>query len=156
MAVGLKSTPNIHVVDNTAFLVIEKSIYNTKEGIRRGLLDVAPEIEREVVRMIKEPPKTGRLYSFGGRIHQASAPGEAPADLTGQLAESVGSEVTSPTQLVIGDDISAPHGEWMEFGTDDGRIAPRPHLKPAALSKAREVGQSLNRGVKRELGKVHK
>ena len=156
MAVGLKSTPNIKVVDNTAFLVIEKALCNTKEGIRRGLLDVAPEIEREVVRRIKSPPKTGRLYSFNGRIHQASAPGEAPADLTGQLAESVGSEVTSPTQLVIGDDISAPHGEWMEFGTTDGRIAPRPHLKPAALSKAREVEQAINRGVKRELGKIHR
>ena len=155
-ASGLKSMPNIKVVDNTAFLVIDKALYNTREGIRRGLLDVAPEIEREVVRLIKSPPKTGRLYSFGGRIHQASAPGEAPADLTGQLAESVGSEVTSPTQLVIGDDVSAPHGRWMEFGTDDGRIAARPHLKPAALSKAREVGQAIVRGVHRELRKVHK
>ena len=140
------------VVDNTAFLVIKRSLFNTKEGLRRGLLDVAPEIEKEVIRRIKSPPKTGRYYLIGGRIHQASAPGESPADLTGELADSVGSEVSSPTQLIIGD--RAEHGRWMELGTTDGRIAPRPHLKPAALSKAREVEQALVRGVARELGKV--
>lgn len=141
----------LRIIENTAFLVMSKAILNTKEGIRRGLLDVGPEIEREVVRLIKSPPKTGKLYKIGGRIHQASAPGEAPADLTGELADSVGFTVSSPTQLIIGD--RAPHGKWMEEGTDDKRILPRPHLKPAALSKAREVEQAIIRGVAQELGK---
>ena len=142
----------IKVVDNTAFLVMDKAILSCKEGIRRGLLDVGPEIVREVVRLIESPPKTGRLYLIGGRIHQASALGEAPANLSGELADSVGFEVSSPTQIIIGDRV--PHGAWMEFGTADGRIAPRPHLRPAALGKAREVEQAIIRGVERELNKV--
>jgi hypothetical protein len=141
----------IRTVDNTAFLVIKKSLFNTKEGIRRGLLDVAPEIQREVRRLIFSPPKTGRLYVIGGKVHQASAPGEAPANLTGDLAQGVGYEVSSHTRLVIGD--RAEHGKWLE-GNEPSRIAPRPHLRPAALSKAREVGQAIVRGVARELGKV--
>lgn len=140
----------IKVVDNTAFLVIDKSLYKTKEGIRRGLLAVAPEIEREVVRLIKNPPKTGRLYYIYGKLHRASAPGEAPANLTGELAEGVGSKVSGATQLVIGD--RAEHGRWLE-GNVPNRIAPRPHLKPAALSKSREVEQAILLGVKRELNK---
>lgn len=146
----------IKVIDDTAFLVMDRALFNTKEGIRRGLLDVAPEIEREVVRRIKSPPKTGKLYFIAGKIHQASAPGESPADLSGDLAEGVGSRVPSSTLLVIGYAASTPYGKWMEKGTDDGRIEPRPALRPAALSKEREVEQAIQRGVKRELGKVHR
>jgi len=144
----------ITVVDNTAFLVIDRAIFNTKEGIRRGLLEVGPEIEREVVRLIKSPPKTGRLYLIGGRIHQASAPGEAPADLSGALAESVDSVAPSATQLIIGDRANiAPYGGLLENGSPGGQLKKRPHLKPAALSKAREVGQAINQGVATELRK---
>lgn len=144
----------IKVVDNTAFVVIDKSLFRIKEGIRKGLIEAGSEIRREVIRLIKSPPKTGRLYFVGGKIHQASAPGEAPADFTGALAESVDSEVSGSTKLTIGDrEEIAEHGRWMEFGTTDGRIASRPHLKPAALGKAREVEQSISQGVERELDK---
>ena len=150
MGVVPKTTPNIKVIDNTAFLVIDRALYNTKEGIRRGLLDVAPEIEREAIRLIKSPPKTGRLYRRGGKIHQASAPGEAPADLSGELAAGIDSSVSSPTVLIIGD--RAEHGRWLE-GNVANRTLPRPHLRPAALSKAREVEQAILLGVDRELKK---
>ena len=139
----------VTVVDNTAFLVVKKSIFNNKEGIRRGLLDVGPEIEREIVRLIESPPKTGRLYLIGGRIHRASAWGESPATLTGTLADSVGFSVTSPTQLVMGYQANvAPYGKWLE-----GHWLNRPALKPGSLNKAREVEQAILLGVKRQLGK---
>lgn len=146
----------VRLTQNTAFLVMNKSIANSKEGIRRGLLEVGPEIEKEVVSLIRSPKKTGRLYWINGRLHQASAPGEAPANLTGALADSVDSKVTSPTRLLIGDIKSiAPYGGIMEHGTKDGtRILPRPHLRPGALNKAREVGQAIELGIKRQLGKI--
>jgi len=140
---------------NTAFMVINKSMINNKEGVRRGLVEVGPEIRKEVKRLITSPPKTGRVYTIRGKPHQASAPGEAPANLTGALAASVSSRVKGSTRLTIGDLASkAPHGGVMEFGTKDGtRILPRPHLKPGALSKAREVKQAILLGVQRQLGK---
>ncbi len=145
----------IKVVDNTAFLVVKRAVLNTKEGIRKGLLDVAPEIQKEVRRLIFSPPKTGRLYVIGGQIHQASAPGEAPANLTGILAASVAFEVASSTRLAIGyrEEI-APYGRYLE-GIEKSRILPRPALRPGALGKAREVEQAVLRGVARELHRVH-
>ena len=142
----------MEIVDNTAFLVIGKAIYNCKEGIRRGLRAVAPEIKRKVRSLIINPPKTGRFYVIKGQRHQASAPGEAPANLTGELASKVGYRVSSHTHLIIGD--KAEYGKWLE-GNVPNRIAPRPHLRPAALSKAREIEQAIIKGVKTELGKVH-
>ena len=139
---------------NKAFLVMNKSLINNREGVRRGLVEVGPEIRKEVKRLIKDPIKTGRIYIIRGKPHQASAPGEAPANLSGRLAGSVSSRVSRSTQLIIGDLASrAPHGKYMEFGTKDGRIKPRPHLKPAALSKAREVKQSILREVQKQLDK---
>lgn len=129
---------------------MEKSLGNSKMGIRKGLLAVAPEIDKEVVRLIRHTPKTGRLYSFGsGHYHQASAPGEAPAELTGALARSIGHQVSGHNKLTVGNRVS--YGHELEFG--GGRTAPRPHLRPAALSKARELGQAIQRHVKIELGK---
>ncbi len=145
----------LKVVNNTAFLVIDKSLFNTKEGIRRGLLDVGPEIEREVVRLIKSPPKTGRYYSVGnGRVHQASAPGEAPADFTGTLAESIGFKVSSATQLRVGSRANSGADAYAKRLEEGVGIARRPYLEPGVLNKAREVEQAIGRGVKRELGKV--
>ena len=145
---------SMKLVNEEAMLVLVKAIFNTKEGIRRGLIEVAPLIEREVVRLIKSPPKTGRVYVIGGKFHQASAPGEAPANLTGRLADSVGSLVKGSDKLTIGDrkDI-APYGKLLE-GNFPNKIAPRPHLKPAALSKSREVGQAIVLGVKRRLRNI--
>ncbi len=146
----------IKIVDNTAFVVIKKSMMTFKEGIRRGLLNVAPEMVREVRRLINSPIKTGRIYKIGGQLHQASAPGEAPATLTGKLAESVSFKVSSHTQLIIGDKANiAPYGKFLE-GNFPNRIAPRPHLKPGALSKSRELGQALIRGVGREMKRTSK
>lgn len=147
---GIKVT----VVDNTAFLVIKKSVRNIKEGIRQGFLAVAPNVVSEVRRLIDSPPKTGRLYIINGQIHQASAPDESPATLTGDLSNSIRSSVPNFNTLIIGSGSEAPHGLWMERGTDDGRIEARPFLKPAGLSKLREVVQSVNKGVKGQLGKT--
>ena len=148
------SSVSIKVVDNTAFLIMKRIVVNSAEGVRRGLLDVGPEIEREVVRRIKSPPKTGRYYFRGGVLHQASAPGESPADWTGTLAESVGFEVSSPREMKIGTRVLiAPYGGAMEFGTKDGKIAPRPFLLPAILSKAREIKQSIEKAVGIQIGK---
>ena len=144
----------IKITDDTLFVVIKNTDKNSKEGIRKGLLDVGPEIEREIVRLIESPPKTGRLYLINGMIHRASAPGEAPANLTGALADSADFTVPSAVQMVIGYRANiAPHGEWMEYGTRDGRIAPRPALRRATIGKAREIEQALIEGIKRELGK---
>lgn len=71
-------------------------------------------------------PKSGRVYRRGGRSHQASAPGEAPAVDMGQLINSI--QVTNVSELtsVIGTNVR--HAIPLEFGSR--KMAPRPIWRP--------------------------
>ena len=145
----------IVISDRTAFIIVGRMHFTVPEGIRRGLLDVGPELMREVKRRIQNTPKTGRIYNIRGKRHQASAPGEAPARLTGKLVRSVRFNVSSSTRLVIGELRKiAPHARYLEEGSIRRRILPRPHLRPTITHKAREIEQALQRGVLKEIGKV--
>lgn len=77
--------------------------------------------------MIRNGPRTGRVYTFRGRKHQASAPGEVPANRTGRLASSVGYLASGPDDLTVGEE--AEYAGFLERGTRN--MAPRPHLSVA-------------------------
>lgn len=77
--------------------------------------------------IIRNGPRTGRVYTFRGRKHQASAPGEAPANRTGRLANSVGYLASGPDDLQVGEE--AEYAGFLERGTR--KMAPRPHLQVA-------------------------
>lgn len=141
----------LKIVNNTAFLIMNKALLNVKDGVRRGFLAVGPEIKKEVIKLIKGHPKTGRYYIINGKLHQASAPGEPPADLTGNLADSVNYRGRGSSELVIGDRADmAPYAKYLE-GFVPNRIAPRPHLRPAVLNKRREIEQAIELSVKLRL-----
>jgi HK97 gp10 family phage protein len=83
-------------------------------------------------------PGTGRIYRRGTTaIHQASAPGEPPAVDTGNLRNSVGSEVLGNVVRV---GAAADYAAGLEFGTD--RVAARPWLRPA-FAEVREQLQAV-------------
>jgi hypothetical protein len=96
--------------------------------IRNEMILALQEIGRENVRhlrrLIKDPPNTGRIYNRPGnmgRRHQASAPGEAPADQTGRLRKSVSYRVRGSKMfggsLVMEFGETAPYGIFLERGT---------------------------------------
>ncbi len=87
----------------------------------------ANNIGREGVRLIESGPKTGRLYKRGKKVHQASAPGEAPASDIGNLAASEYAKRIRQAFWHVG--FTAEYGLALEFGTP--RILPRPFLRPA-------------------------
>ena len=74
-------------------------------------------------------PKSGRFYKVSrtGRRHQASAPGQAPAVLTGFLTNSIQSAFPKATEGII--TIGAEYAEYLERGTS--RMARRPFVQPA-------------------------
>lgn len=88
--------------------------------------------------------KSGRLYQRGARgIHQASAPGEAPAVDYGNLQKSI-QVTTGDLSAEIG--IGAEYASYLETGwtrrsvkqgprgrvsVRTSRIAPRPYVQPA-------------------------
>jgi hypothetical protein len=71
-------------------------------------------------------PKHGRLYQRGARVHQASAPGEAPAIDSGTLINDMEPRFPAPTKGVLA--ICAEYAAYLEFGTR--RIEPRPFAQP--------------------------
>jgi len=102
-----------------------------KEGIAKDagkfVRQIAFAIEAEM-KLLMAGPKSGRLYRRrGGRTHQASAPGEAPAVDTGFLINSIRTVVKSDTRAEI--TVAAEYAEGLEFGTD--RVAARPFVRPA-------------------------
>lgn len=72
-------------------------------------------------------PKRGRAYKRKGVVHIASAPGEAPAIDTGNLANSIQARMVDDLTGEV--DVAADYGPALEFG---GKNAARPFMQPAA------------------------
>ena len=78
--------------------------------------------------------RSGRIYRVPGtkRDYVASAPGEPPAVQVADLRKSIKGGVEKGEGRVmgfVGTDL--PKGVWLEFGTHDNRIEPRPWLRPS-------------------------
>jgi len=102
------------------------------ENIEQALKDIGDEVVDETRRLIKRGNKTGRIYNFRGRRHQASAPAEEPADRTGRLRRSSNYNVRNQQQMSIGE--SVDYALFLEKGTR--RMKPRPHIISAIHNKA--------------------
>ena|SRR3990167_8198414 len=107
-----------------------------RSAIMRGVVRGTESIRNEMIRLILETPKTGRVYTRWGVSHQASAPGEPPASDLGQLVNSIRTSY-EPQDLIGIVHVGAKHGEYLEFGT--ARMAPRPFARPAAVNKMPDV-----------------
>lgn len=94
-----------------------------------GLIVNAAALEsvNDVKKAIQGPPKTGRKYQRGTVVHQASAPGQAPATDTGFLVSSIYNEDRGYLSKAIGSRL--PYAFYLEFGTR--KNAPRPSWVPA-------------------------
>ena len=72
-------------------------------------------------------PKTGNTYIRGGRVHVASAPGEAPAIDTGNLVNSIMSKSAGRLSWIVGTNVD--YGAILEL------YKSRPWLKPALMGR---------------------
>jgi HK97 gp10 family phage protein len=89
---------------------------------------VALNIAERMKFLMASPDKSGRAYrKRGGRIHIASAPGQAPAIDTGRLLRSIGVVFRSLLSAVI--PVDAPYASYLEKGT--AKMAARPFAEPA-------------------------
>jgi hypothetical protein len=105
--------------------------------IAQRLPQVVARINRDAAKAVEqtsklsmEEPKSGRIYDMGnGRMHQASAPGEAPAVEIGKLSNSIDTAQDGRTKWVTYTD--AEYAPELEFGDVDRNLAPRPFFAPA-------------------------
>ncbi len=98
--------------------------------IKAGLAVVKTTLDiSRRVKMAMGEPKSGREYPRpGGKVHRASAPGEAPAIDYGTLINSIAEEF--PGDLKGISFTSVPYSVPLEFGTS--KTTARPAWIPAA------------------------
>lgn len=117
----------IKIIENNK---INDIIFSQPERLKVGLAESWHEIgarfNRHTEVLIKNPPKTGRIY----KSHQASAPGEAPANQTGRLMKSQKYTVHSAFEMEAGATAVSkkgkPYPRFLENGTS--RMLPRPFI----------------------------
>lgn len=98
-----------------------------KKAVRDTMLSVESDIKAEM-----RKKKHGRRYYYNGKIHIASAPGEAPAIRSGALFRAVRSIFTNNgmSGRIEPRVPGLPKlAEWLEEGTT--RMEARPFLNPA-------------------------
>lgn len=122
-------------------------MFKHRKALRLALNETGSEVVNKMANFIFNPPKTGRIYIFNGREHQASAPGESPANRTGRLARSGDYKVKSFNEMRVGE--TAPYAGYLEHGTR--RIKPRPHLIRAVNANHRNTVRAIEEHVNREL-----
>ena len=94
-----------------------------KRLLNKIVKKAAHDVEAHAKASILSGEKTGQMYG----THQASAPGQAPANDTGVLANSIKVTSTGDLQAVIGSNVE--YAPYLELGTT--QIAARPFLGPA-------------------------
>jgi hypothetical protein len=127
-----------------------------KQLIRKTFYDIGKILVADTKTEINKMPKTGRQYitRYGRKgslkkpkYYTASAPGEAPAKVTGSLYDSIAFNVTGTTQMEFGVDQAklgvnyAPYLEYKNLismtGQGSKNIKPRPFIS-AAYGKNRD------------------
>ena len=106
------------------------------------------EILHTAQRAIENPPKTGIVYERGSISHQASAPGEAPADDTGNLRNNAKiKNVGMAKRDVVFYSDYAFHLEYGHWNHGVWTYA-RPFLRPAIQKNKGKFFKAMNELVK--------
>lgn len=129
----------------------------TRQAVRMAFYRLGKDLVQSAKKSILDKNKTGRIYNVyttqNGRRrkrvrrHQASAPGQAPANLFGNLWRSLDFEVDGSSELTFGSKSVAsngkrvPYGVYLEEGTDI--MAPRPFISRAVRNNYRNMQKHL-------------
>ncbi len=142
-----QSLPDEHAL--AVFRLLDKAPLLARQVIRRGLYDIGAEATAYLERRLTTGPRTGRTYRLAGEVrrrarkdlHRASAAGEFPAKLTGDLAKSTDYRVRAARELEVG--VGMPYGPHLEFGTR--YMDRRPMIEPTSNQFAQQFAILLVR-----------
>ncbi len=116
-------------------------------GVIAALEELEEPIQEHARGLVINGPKTGRFYTRNRKLHQASAPGEAPANDTGRLAASIYATVNA-WQFNIS--LSAGRAaKFLETGTS--KMAPRPFLYRTILHFRERIVQTITKKVREKV-----
>lgn len=136
---------DICIKDLGAIDNIEKAPDRYRHGALRGMRKAGQIVKREIKRLIKEPPKTGKKYA--SLPYRSSKAGESPAYQSGDLYNSVGYKAYRYDYLSVHE--TAKHGKFLEYGTR--YMEPRPHVSTAASSRHQTVLTAISMMINMEI-----
>ena len=114
---------------------LDQLLITSKEKVMESLLESGNDLKQTAIEDMHQS-KSGKMYGS----HQASAPGESPAEFYGKLIESIKVRQEGDS-VIIGTVLN--YGTYLELGTS--RIAARPWLNPAYKKTLPSVIEKLNR-----------
>ena len=147
----------VHAKSRRVLLNVPQQTRIHQRGIERALYEIGQINVREVQRLIRTGPRTGRVYIFRGRRHKASAPGEIPANRSGRLASSADYEVHNWLQMEFGmraTNNGRPYPEFLETGTR--RMRPRPYMVVTVNNTAGQALAALERYPAEEIERANR
>lgn len=118
---------------------------NDVQALGKILAASAFKTHTEAVTSIQQGQKSGNQYKRGGKVHTASAPGEAPATDSGTLVRDITVLQDAQLEHSVGSRKDAPHGFWLEFGTS--KMQARPWLTPAFRKGVAYFRQAIQRAA---------
>lgn len=110
--------------------LLQKYKDEAQEEISQAVRATAAAVTGKSKKRILRGSKTGIVYQRYNprRTHQASAPGEAPANDTGRLAGSIDFQQLRPLTWEVGTPV--PYGRYLEYGVARNNLEERPWLRP--------------------------
>lgn len=135
---------------------LERLDGDASEGLKRAALAGGMVIQAGMKRRITQGGKTGQLYSRGRKMHQASAPGEAPASDTGALANSIITQISQSTADYAESETgpTMEYGGMLEYGTS--RVKARPYGRPTLDEDADKIQAAMEAALERALQRAAK
>lgn len=127
-----------------------KVIPNIVEAAKDSITDSNTLIYEEVLHLVQDTAKNGIVYPFRGGVHQASAPGEPFANMTGNalLNTKQYEENGRLRGRVAGE---AEYAAYLELGTS--RMDPRPVFRPAIVNKSDEIIRAFKTNIREAIKK---
>lgn len=137
--------------NNLVSLQIKGMTKDVRVGVKNAFVIIGRELKKESKRYINSKDKTGRLYRitrFGRSYnHRASAPGQSPANISGNLIKNLFKKTGNDSTLTFGD--RASYAGFLEKGT--ARMAKRPYLLKAIKAKRRDMISHFTHEINKHL-----
>ena len=154
---------------------LAEAAMNVSDEVTQALALGANDIRNTIIESMMRGTKTGRAYEWEGaepddtniigmmrggggwlfpirkrwKPHRASAPGEPPAVDKGELVSRIIFDI-GDMEIEVGAEAGAPHGRWLEEGTQ--YMDERPWLAPAVAKHEKEIVDSVGNVVVEIIG----
>lgn len=123
-----------------------------EQSVARGVTMGAMLIQKTARKKIMNGPKSGVSYKRGKKSHRASAPGEAPANDTGNLQRTINIVAAKPSDRSTAQvTCMSLYANYLENGTLDGKLEARPFMTPSAEECAPKIVTMLREEVEKAI-----